>query len=263
MMRIKTNGIQMNYELSGKQGAPVVVLSHSLSSSLLMWNPQMDALDPYFQVLRYDTRGHGASDAPPGTYTLELLGEDVVKLLDALGIDRVHFVGLSMGGMIGQCLALNYSHRVKSLALCDTAAIVPAEAQPLWQERMDKACKKGMEALLDQTMERWFTPSFLKENSKMLALIREQLLATPVSGYIGCSEAIRKLNYLERLSEIKMPTLIMVGEDDPGTPVSASEAMHERISNSRLVVLPSARHLSNVEQAEAFNAALLNFVRNL
>ncbi len=262
-MRIKANEIQMNYEFSGKKGAQVVVLSHSLSSSLLMWNPQMDALNPYFQVLRYDTRGHGASDAPSGAYTLELLGEDVIKLLDALGIDRAHFVGLSMGGMIGQCLALNYSYRLKSLALCDTAAIVPAEAQPLWQERMDKACKKGMEGLLDQTMERWFTPSFLKQNPKMLALIREQLLATPVSGYIGCSEAIRKLNYLERLSEIKMPTLIMVGEDDPGTPVSASEAMHERISNSRLVVLPSARHLSNVEQAEAFNAALLNFVRNL
>ncbi len=262
-MRIKANDIHINYELSGKKGAQVVVLSHSLSSSLLMWNPQMDALNPYFQVLRYDTRGHGDSDAPPGTYTLELLGEDVVKLLDALGIDRVHFVGLSMGGMIGQCLALNYSHRLKSLALCDTAAVVPAEAQPLWQERMDKARKKGMEALSEETMERWFTPPFLTQNSAMLALIQEQLLATPVSGYVGCAEAIQKLNYLGRLSEIKMPTLIIVGEDDPGTPASASEAMHERISNSKLVILPFARHLSNVEQTNAFNSALLNFLRNL
>ena len=153
-MRIKANDIEVNYELSGKKGAQVVVLSHSLSSSLLMWNPQMDALNPYFQVLRYDIRGHGGSDAPSGAYTLELLAEDVVKLLDALGIDRVHFVGLSLGGMIGQRLAVNASHRLKSLTLCDTAAIVPAEAQPLWQERMDKAWKEGMKALSDQTMER-------------------------------------------------------------------------------------------------------------
>ena len=263
MMRIRANGIQMNYEISGKKGAPVVILSHSLSSSLLMWNPQMDALNPYFQVLRYDTRGHGKSDAPSGAYTLELLAEDVIKLLDGLGMDRVHLVGLSMGGIIGQCLALNHSHRLKSLVLCDTTPVFPAESQPIWQERMDKARTKGMEALLEETMERWFTPTFLKRNPPMVKLIREQILATPVAGYIGCAEAIRRLNYLDRLSEIKMPTLIMVGEDDPGTPVSASEAMHKRISNSKLVVLPSARHLSNVEQTDAFNSALLTFLKNL
>ncbi len=262
-MRIKVNDIHINYELSGKRGGQVVVLSHSLSSSLLMWTPQMDALNPYFRVLRYDIRGHGNSDAPSGPYTLKLLAQDVIQLLDALDIDRVHFVGLSLGGMIGQSLALNNPDRLKSLTLCDTAAVVPAEAQPLWQERMDKARKEGMEALLEQTMERWFTPSFLKQNSKILILIRGQLLATPVSGYIGCAEAIRKLDYLDRLSEIKIPTLIMVGEDDPGTPVSASEAIYERISNSKLVILPSARHLSNVEQADAFNAALLKFLKEV
>ena len=262
-MRIKVNNIQMNYELSGKKGAPVVVLSHSLSSSLLMWNPQMDVLNLYFQVLLYDIRGHGDSDTPLGAYTLELLGNDAIGLLDALNINQVHFIGLSMGGMIGQCLALNYPHRLKSLVLCDTASVIPSDAQPIWQERIDKARKKGMEALLEETMERWFTPAFLTKNSKMLALIQKQFLATPVSGYIGCAEAIRKLNYLDRLSEIKMPTLIMVGEDDPATPVSASVAMHERISNSKLVILPSARHLSNVEQTEAFNEALLLFLKNL
>jgi 3-oxoadipate enol-lactonase len=261
-MRIKANGIQIQYELSGKKGAPVVVLSHSLSASLLMWNPQMDALNPRFQVLRYDIRGQGGSDAPSGAYTLELLAEDVIGLLDALNINRVHFVGLSVGGMIGQGLALNHAHRLQSLALCDTASVVPQEAQPLWRERINKVLSKGMEALLDETMERWFTPAFLRQNSPMVALIREQILATPVAGYIGCAEAIRKLNYLNRLSEIELPTLIMVGEDDPGTPVSASEAIHERISHSKLVILPSARHLSNVEQAEAFNAALLTFLKN-
>jgi 3-oxoadipate enol-lactonase len=259
-MRIKVNGIQTNYEFSGKKGAPVVVLSHSLSSSLLMWNPQMDALSPYFQVLRYDTRGHGGSDAPPGSYTLELLAEDVIALLDALGVDRVHFVGLSMGGMIGQCLALNHPDRLKSLALCDTASVVPAEAQPIWQERMDNACKKGMEGLFEETMERWFTPAFLRQNPPMVKLIREQILATPVAGYLGCAEAIRRLDYLDRISEVKTPALIMVGEDDPGMPVSSAEAMHKRMTNSKLVVLRSARHLSSVEQAQAFNAALLEFL---
>jgi 3-oxoadipate enol-lactonase len=261
-MRIKANGIQINYELSGKKGAPIVVLSHSLSSSLLMWNPQMDVLNPHFRVLRYDMRGHGKSDAPTGAYTLELLGEDVIGLLDTLNINQVHFVGLSLGGMIGQYLTLIHPHRLKSLALCDTSAIAPADAQPLWQERIEKARKQGMESLLEETMERWFTPSFLKQNPPILALIRQEFLATPASGYIGCIEAIRRLNYLDQLSRIKIPTLIMVGEDDPGTPVSASEAIHDRISNSKLVILPSARHLSNIEQNEAFNVHLLEFLKN-
>jgi len=261
-MRIKANGIQINYDLSGKKGAPVVVLSHSVSSSLLMWNPQMEALNPHFQVLRYDIRGQGGSDAPSGAYTLELLTNDVIGLLDALSINKVHFVGLSMGGMIGQSLALNHSHRLRSLALCDTASIIPQEAQPVWQERINKVLSKGMEALLDETMERWFTPAFLKQGSPMLEIIRKQILATSMQGYLGCAEAIRRLNYLNRLSEIKIPTLVMVGEDDPGTPVSASQAIHERISNSKLVILPSARHLSNVEQSEAFNANLVEFLRN-
>ena len=261
-MRIKANGIWVNYELSGKKGAPVVVLSHSLSCNLLMWNPQMDALNPYFQVLRYDTRGHGSTEAPSGSYTLELLAKDVTGLLDALDMDRVGFVGLSMGGMIGQCLALNHPHRLKSLVLCDTVSIVPAEAQPVWQERLDKAVQKGMECISEETLERWFTPGFLRRNPPMVNLIREQILATPVPGYVGCAEAIRRLNYLDRISGIKIPTLIMVGEEDPGTPVSASESMRDRIPGSKLVVLSSARHLSNVEQPKAFNAALLKFLQN-
>jgi len=261
-MQIKANGIQMNYELSGKKGAPIVVLSHSLASSLVMWNPQRDALIPHFQVLCYDMRGHGKTEVIPGPYTLELLAEDAIGLLDALKIDRVHYVGLSIGGMIGQSLALNYVHRLRSLALCDTAPIIPQEAQPIWQERINKTREKGMEAQVDETMERWFTPAFLKQGAPMLDIIRKQILATSLQGYIGCAEAIRKLNYLDRLHEIKIPTLIMVGEDDPGTPVSASRAIHEQISNSKLVILPSARHLSNIEQKDAFNTALLTFLKN-
>ena len=262
-MFVKANGIQMNYELTGKKSTSIVMLSHSLGSSLMMWNPQMKALEPHFQVLRYDVRGHGRSEAPPGAYTLELLGEDAVALLDVLEIEQVHWIGLSMGGMIGQSIALNYPRRLKSVALCDTAAAIAPEAQPLWQERIDAVRETGVESQLEPTLERWFTPTFLSLNPYMLGVVRKEFLATPVQGFLGCIYAIRKLNYLDRLSTIKIPTLIMVGEDDLGTPVSASEAMHQRIPHSKLVIIPSARHLSNVEQPEVFNTNLITFLKSL
>ena len=258
---IKTNGIEMNYELSKEKDAPVVVLSHSLACSMVMWQPQLEVLESHFRVLRYDMRGHGKSEANEGAYTLEQLAADVIGLLDALELDRVHFVGLSIGGMIGQCLALNYADRLQTLALCDTAAIIPEEAKPLFEERIRRARDQGMEALVEETLERWFTQPYLKQNSPEVERIRNQILATPVAGFIGCSKAILGLNYVERLSQIKMPTLIIVGEDDPGTPVAASDAIHQRIQNSKLVVLPSAAHLCNIEQTDAFNAALLPFLQ--
>jgi 3-oxoadipate enol-lactonase len=191
---------------------------------------------------------------------LEQLGEDAVGLLDALHIQAVHWVGLSMGGMIGQYLALNHANRLLSLVLCDTAAAIPEEANAMRNDRIQIAREKGMEALVEPTMDRWFTPAYREQNPHQVEVIRKQFLATPVGGYIGCSEAIGGLNYLERLPEIRTSTLIIVGEDDPGTPVELSEAIHERIPGSRMVVLPSAAHLSNVEQAEAFNRALLDFL---
>jgi len=259
-MKINTNGIDINYELTGKKDTPVVMLSHSLACSLVMWQPQMAVLESAFQVLRFDTRGHGDSDAPHGAYSFEQLAMDAIGLMDALKIDRVHFVGLSMGGMIGQCLALDYADRLKSLALCDTAAIMPDETQPVWQQRIEAVGEKGLQGQVDETLERWFRPEYLQQNPPEVEMIRRQILVTPMAGYIGCCEAIRRLKYLDRLSKITLPTLIVVGEEDPGTPVAASEAMHERISDSRLVVLPSARHLSNIEQSEAFNAALMEFL---
>ena len=262
-MLIKVKGIQMNYELSGNENGQVLMLSHSLGSSLAMWNPQIDSLESTFRVLRYDTRGHGGSEAPQGPYTLDMLGQDAIALMGALKVDKVHWVGLSMGGMIGQFIVLNHPDRFWSLTLCDTAAFTPKESQPMIQERIEIAREKGVAPLLEPTMERWFTPSLLRLNSQMLSVIRKQFLETSVAGYIGCTEAIRKLNYLDRLSEIEVPTLIMVGEDDPGTPVSASKAIHERILGSKLAILPSARHLSNVEQPQAFNEALVGFLRGL
>jgi 3-oxoadipate enol-lactonase len=223
----------------------------------------MNALEPDFQVLRYDIRGHGRTEATPGPYTPELLAKDAIALLDALGIDKVHWVGLSMGGMIGQAVVLNHPDRLESLALCDTTGAIPLEAQHLWQERIDAVREKGIGSQMEPTMERYFTSSFLKSDPPMLGAIRKQFLATPADGYLGCVEAIRRLNFLDRLSKIKIPTLIMVGEDDPGTPVSASQAIHEKISNSRLVIIQSARHLPNVEQPDAFNTNLLTFLKSL
>jgi len=259
-MNIFANDIQINYELTGQEGAPVVMLSHSLASSMVMWDPQLVSLEPHFQVLRYDMRGHGDSGAPDGAYTLELLVEDAVALLDALAIETVHFVGLSIGGMIGQGLGLSHGDRLKSLTLCDTSAVMPNEAQPILQERIAAARKDGMADQVEGTLERWFTPQYLRQNPPAVEMIRQQIAATPLAGYVGCSEALRGLNYLERLSAITLPTLIMVGEEDPGTPVAASEAIHERIAGSRLVILPSARHLSNIEQSEAFNKSMMEFL---
>jgi 3-oxoadipate enol-lactonase len=227
---------------------------------MIMWDPQMDVLQSNFRVLRYDTRGHGGTDAPGGAYTLEGLAADAVALLDVLEIRTVHFVGLSMGGMIGQCLALAHADRLKSLTLCDTSAQIPDEAQPVWKERIAAAESGGMQTLVAQTMERWFTAPYLSQNPPEVEPIRRQILATPVAGFSGCSEAIRRLDYLERLSEISIPTRIIVGEHDPGTPVAASEAMHARIGGSSLVVLEDAAHLSNIEQKEAFNRALMDFL---
>jgi 3-oxoadipate enol-lactonase len=261
-MKIETNGIQINYELSGQSDAPVVMLSHSLACSMLMWNPQLDVLQSQFNVLRYDMRGHGESEATEGAYTLELLAADVIGLLDALKIDVVHFVGLSIGGMIGQCLALNYAHRLQSLALCDTASKIPDEAQPLFRERMDRARTGGMEAMVQETLERWFTQPYLEQNPPEIELIGHQIATTSLAGYLGCSEAILALNYVDRLTEIKLPTHIIVGEDDPATTVELSKTIHEHIPHAKLEILPSAAHLSNIEQAEAFNTTLMEFLRD-
>jgi len=259
-MRIDLNGFKVSYQLSGPEGAPVVCLSHSLASSRVMWDPQTAALHQNFRLLRYDTRGHGGTDAPSGAYDLDQLGDDAVAMLDALGIDLVHWVGLSMGGMIGQNLALRYPERLASVMLCDTLGVVPEEAQPVWEERIQVAVRDGMAPLCESTLARWFTPAYLHLSPPAVETIRSQLMDTPVSGYVGCCEAIRRLDYLDRLHEISLPVCVVVGEEDPATPPSASEAIHQRIAGSSLVVIDNAAHLSNVEQPELFNAAMLGFL---
>ena len=258
---IRTRTIMTRCELSGAAAQPIVMLSHSLGAAMSMWDHQLAALRPRFRVLRYDTRGHGGSQAPPPPYRLDELVEDAVALLDALEIPAVHFVGLSMGGMIGQGLALGHAHRLISLVLCSTAAVMPESAQPVIQDRIDTALAEGMPALVEGTLARWFTPDFIKRRPPEVEAIRRQFLATPVAGYVGCTEAIRRLNYLEELRRLRLPTLVREGADDPGTPVSASQAIHERIRGSRLEVIPNAMHLANVERAELFNRTLVEFLR--
>jgi 3-oxoadipate enol-lactonase len=260
-MKIHANGINIRYELEGPESGPVVTLSHSLATDFSMWDPQVAVLNSEYRVLRYNTRGHGGTDAPEGPYTLEQMAEDVKALLQALGIPKTHFMGLSMGGMIAQVLALKYPGLLRSLVLCDTSSRIPEEAMPIWEERMELAQKKGMDSLVESTMERWFTPSFRRKPLPVLDKIRGMIRTTPLKGYKGCSRAIMGLNLTERLGEIALPTLIVVGEQDPGTPVSASQAIHKKIKGSELVILKSAAHLSNIEQEHAFNAAVLDFLK--
>lgn len=262
-MQTQANSIVINYELSGPKGAPIVVLSHSLGSNLSMWDVQLAVLEPHFRVLRYDTRGHGGSQATPGAYSLDLLADDAVALLDILGFAQVHWVGLSMGGMIGQNLALRHANRLLSLSLCDTMAQLPSEAQPIWQERIGIARNKGLDALVEPTMERWFTAPYRAQDPAALKLIRQYFLSTSIDGYIGCSEAIRQLDYLDQLKAITLATLIIVGEQDMGTPVAASQAMHQQIQGSQLDIIPNAAHLSNVEQTAVFNRILMDFLNGL
>ena len=259
-MRILADDLHVNCQFSGPEQAPLVVLSHSLASSGIMWEQQVPALVDGYRVLRYDTRGHGGSDAPPGPYALDELGDDVIAMLDALDIERVHWVGLSMGGIVGQNLAIRYPRRLVSLVLCDTTSRVPEQARPVWDERISVAEKSGMLALCADTMDRWFTPPFLRADGPELHGIREQFMQTPTSGYVGCCQAIRELDYTEQLSEIALPVQLIVGADDPTTPPDASRVIQQKIAGASLAVIDNGSHLCNVEQPDAFNHTLLGFL---
>jgi 3-oxoadipate enol-lactonase len=225
-----------------------------------MWDPQIPALTARYRVLRYDTRGHGGTDAPEGPYSLEQLTEDTRTLLQALGIPRTHFIGLSMGGMIGQILGLQYPEILQSLVLSNTTSRVPAEAKPAWEERIRVARTQAMEPHVEPTIGRWFTASFREKHPEVVNPVRAMIRGTSPRGYIGCCQAIARLDLTDRLHAITTPTLIIAGEDDPATPVAASRTIHEKIKGSELVILKSALHLSNMEQPEAFNRAVTAFL---
>jgi 3-oxoadipate enol-lactonase len=259
-MKTKANGIDIHYEIHGREGAPWLVLSHSLACSVRMWDPQIAALKDSYRILAYDTRGHGATEAPRGAYTLEMLADDLFFLLKELKIGTAHYCGLSMGGMIGQTFALKYPGVFRTLTLADTTSRYPAEAWPLWQERIKLAETKGMEPLAQPTLERWFTEAFRRSSPAVVDGVRKLILATPVAGYAGCCQAIPKINLTARLKEIRCPILVIVGADDPGTPPAMAKEIHDNAPGSKLVVLPQAAHLANLEQPAGFTRALQEFL---
>ncbi len=220
----------------------------------------MPMLIQRYRVLRFDTRGHGLSDAPPGDYTLEQMADDVKSLFDALHIRQTHWIGLSMGGMIGQTFALKYPGVFQSLVLADTTSRRPANAAQMWDERVAIARAQGMQGVLDSTLARWFTEPYRHAHKDVMASIGQQILSTPVDGFAGACAAIASVNTLDRLQEIQCPVLIIVGEQDHGTPPEMARAMHENLPGSALQVIASAAHLSNVEQSDAFNRALSEFL---
>lgn len=257
-MKINANGIDINYTIEGE--GPWLALSHSLACNLHMWDEEAKRLSKRYKVLRYDTRGHGESSAPAGAYTLELLADDLHALLQALGVQSAHFVGLSMGGMIGQTYALKYPGRFNSLALCDTTSRYPAEAAGLWAERIKTVEAQGMEPVVAPTLERWFTASYRKNRPEVVEKVAAMIRSTPVPGFVGCCHAIPKINLTSRLAQIRCPSVVIVGKDDPGTPVAMAEEIHQALPGSELVVIPAAAHLSNLEQPDAFNQALASFL---
>lgn len=258
--RIEVNGLSMAYELSGPQEAPTVVLSHSLAADRTMWRGQISALGAY-RVLCYDFRGHGATQVTPGPYSINQLAEDTAGLIQALDLAPVHFVGLSLGGMIGQVLGVKHASLLSTLVLCDTASHLAPPS--LWDERIAMALEQGMEALAPATVERWFTAAFRASHGAAVEGIAATIRATPAEGFAGCCGAIRDMDLRGTLAAIAKPTLVMVGADDAATPPSASEAIAGEIAGAQLVILEKAAHLSNVEQAQAFNETLLGFLQRV
>lgn len=257
-MKVKTNGIETHYVIEGD--GPWLTMSHSLACNLSMWDGQAKLLSSRFKVLRYDTRGHGASSAPPGPYTLDQLADDTKALFDALGIKRTHWVGLSMGGMIGETFALKYPGVFQSMVLADTTSRRPPNAEQMWGERVTLAQEKGMGAVVDATLGRWFTEPYRQARKDVMARIGADILNTPVAGFAGCCQAISKIDVLDRLQEIDCPALVIVGEHDHGTPPEMARQIQANLRGSKLVVISSAAHLSNVEQPQAFNDALVAFL---
>ena len=255
-MKAKVNGTELYYELSGKEGAPWLVLSHSLACTVRMWDPQVAVLKDRYRILNYDMRGHGQSAAPQGPYTLDMLADDVLGLLKELKIERATYMGLSIGGMIGQTLALRQTRLFDRMVLADTSHAQPPEAIKQWEERIKIAQTQGMKPLVSSTMERWFTPSF--RESPQAKKIAELIANTPVAGYVGCGQAIMKLNTTARLKEIKLPVLAIAGEADPSAP--GTRHIGETVPGAKLVLIPRAAHISNVEQAATFNQALRDFL---
>jgi len=258
---IELNGDRFHYRLDAPADAPAgaasVVLSNSLGTNLSMWDLQVPPLTRHFRVLRYDTRGHGLSAVTPGPYTNEQLAGDVVRLLDVLGIERAHFCGLSMGGMVGMWLGAHAPGRVGRLVLCDTAPQIGSAE--FWRGRISSVLDGGMAAITEVILERWFTPGFRSRAPEAVERTRQMLLQSPPQGYAACCAAVRDANETPTLDRIRARTLVITGAQDPATTPADGRLIAARIPGARYVEL-EASHLSNIETAPEFNQTLLEFL---
>jgi 3-oxoadipate enol-lactonase len=235
----------------------VLVLSNSLGTDFSMWDPQMVGLQSRFGILRYDTRGHGQSSVTPGEYTIEQLGRDVVGLLDSLRLGRVHFCGLSMGGMIGMWLGIHASNRLHRLVLCNTAPRIGTKE--MWNARIRTARTDGMKPVAAAVIDRWFTPEFRAAFPEKVSPAQRMLENTPPEGYASCCAAVRDMDQRKDIAQIKAPTLVIYGRSDPVIPVSEAHFLSGQIPEAVEMELAAA-HLSNVEQADTFTTAATDFL---
>ena len=248
---------RLHHELTGPAEAPVLVLGNSLGTTGAMWDPQLPVLAEHFRVLRYDMRGHGRSEVPPGGYTIDDLGRDALDLLDTLGLQRVAYCGLSLGGMVGMWLAAHAPQRISRLVLCCTSAHMPPPE--FWLDRAARVRAHGMAAVADRVVERWFTPGFFQREPGTVARFNAMLSATPTEGYAGCCEAIAAMDLRPALSAISAPTLVVSGADDSAAPPEQYGAViGAGIDGARLVVIDESAHLANVEAPDQVTAAVLD-----
>ena len=261
-MEIKANGITMNYQLDGPEGAPVLVFSNSLATSLAMWDDQVERLGDRFRILRYDNRGHGSTPVPDmeGPYTIQMLGEDLLGLLDALNIEKVSFCGLSKGGMVGQWLGINASDRLNKLIVSNTASYFPNKE--MWRERIGMATVDGIPAIAEASISRWFTPGYLAraDTEPTVSFVRAFILETTRPGYLASSIAIRDMDFRKELSQIDVPTMVVIGEKDPATIPEYGELIAASIPGAKTFVVPDAAHLSNIEEPDIYTKALGDFL---
>jgi 3-oxoadipate enol-lactonase len=257
MPEINADGCPIHVEVEGPERAPVLMLSNSLGTTLHMWDGQVAPFTRHFRLVRYDRRGHGRSGVPKGPYSMERLGRDVLAILDALKVDRISWCGLSMGGMVGMWLGANAGNRINRLILSNTSSYMADNT--MWDARIKAAREQGMTALVDGTLERWFTKSFRERAPQAAEPIRQMFISTKVDGYVGCVEAIRAMDHRPLLPKITAPTLVIAGRHDPGTTLEAGEYIAQHIPGAKLAVLEAA-HISNVEQPQAYTDAALGFL---
>ena len=257
-MRIKANGIDFNATIDGAEGAPWLVLSNSLATTLAMWDEQAAALKAKYRVLRYDQRGHGATEAPAGRYAFDTLVADAAALLDALNIKKAWFGGLSMGGATSLGLAQQHPDRVNGIMICDHSCKSTPQSSQQWEERIVTAQQNGMAALVEPTVGRWFPPDILAKNPPYVDKVRAMVRDTPVNGFIGCAAALADHDYNSKLETVTCPVLFIVGEKDGAAP-AAMKDMHKRLKGSTYVELPGAGHISNMDRPAEFTKAIADF----